>query len=169
MGITAAVPKYHRLGEGFNKREHLKAMEHSGRRTKAHGYQSAASWITEKTDGRKGILLCKWCDHKFNPKRNKYRKRFVPDPSGVTSGFMANGMCNDCKQPTVNCGGGTFYVAEELWAKVSMDPAEARRRWRQRQRMGEELSLLRKITQSNSSRRQPSARLNITDKRRIRP
>jgi hypothetical protein len=148
------VPKYHRLGEGFTKAEKLKALEHPGRRTRIAGYQSPATWITELSDMRKGILLCSFCKVNFNPRRNKYRRRFVPDPSGKTDGYQSNGQCDACKERTEAIGGGgTFFVAEEYWELVSIDPSEAKRRARQRWRMAQELSLLNRLLRDNSNRR----------------
>jgi len=124
------VPKYHRLGEGFSRAEQMKAMEAPGRRTKAKGYQSPASYICDVADSKQGVLLCDFCSAKFNPRRNRHRKRFTADLTGKSSGFTVNGTCDACKQNTALCGGGTFFVPEEIWHQVSMDPTEARRRAR---------------------------------------
>jgi hypothetical protein len=133
MGNIIVVPKYHRIGEGFSKAEKLKALEHSGRQTNPKkGYQSGASWVGDLADLRKAILLCSWCKGRFNPRRNKYRRHYVPDPTGVTDGYQHNGTCDVCKCQTINNGGGTFYVAEEHWKDLSVDPGEARRMWRAR-------------------------------------
>ena len=162
------VPKYHRLGEGFSKQEKLKAREHKGRQTNPkRGYLSPAGWITELADSRHAILLCSWCRQKFNPRRNKYRRRYVPDPTGKTSGYMANGVCDGCNERTERMGGGTIFVAEEYWLQVGIDPAEAKRRWKQRWKMAQEVSLLQKIVSANSSRKEHSG-FKINDNRRIR-
>ena len=133
MGQIVVVPKYHKLGEGFSKKEKMKAREHGGRQTNPQkGYQSGASWVGDLADLRKAILLCSWCKSKFNPRRNRYRRNYVPDPTGVTDGYQTNGTCDVCKGQTVNMGGGTLFIAEEHWEQVSVDPGEARRSWRAR-------------------------------------
>ncbi len=128
------VPKYAKLGTGFSRQEKREAQLHPGRQAnvKKGGYQSAASWICDIADLRKGILLCSWCRKYFNPKRNKYRIKYTPDPSGKTSGYVANGVCNGCKCRTEDTGGGVFLVAEEYWKQLSVDPGEARAMWRAR-------------------------------------
>ena len=122
------VPKYARVGEGFSRQERAASMEHPGRRT--DGSQSAAHWITSLTDLRKVILLCSFCRIKFNPRKNGYRRMYVADPTGRTDGYAHNGTCDACKQPTVNTGGGTAYVHEEMYRLVNQDPTEVRRRAR---------------------------------------
>lgn len=120
------TPKYAKLGQGFKRWEILNSFAHPGRRTVANGYQSPASWITELADSRKAILLCSWCDGKFNASREKYRLRYTRDPSGVTNGSVCNGMCDACKQNSADLGGGKLWVPEELWEQVSIDPERAR-------------------------------------------
>ena len=125
------VPKYSKLGQGFSKKEQLKAYEHRGRNTKLQGYQSPASWIMDKADSRRIIVLCSFCKNRFNYKKNKYLRRFTPDHTGKSSGYAVNGMCDGCKQNTMRIDsekGGTCFVAEENWEKVSMDPSLAKRR-----------------------------------------
>ena len=124
MPITI-VPKYHRLGEGFSRSEQAKSAEHPGRRT--DGSQSAASWITDLVDTRKTIILCSFCRPNFNPRKHNYRKFYVPDHTGMTDGYAVNGMCDACKNMTVNCGGGTAFVHEELYNLTCIDPVVARR------------------------------------------
>jgi hypothetical protein len=128
------VPKYSRLGQGFSRAEKLQALEHPGRRTSAKGYQSPASYICDLADAEAAILLCKWCATKFNFRKSRYRKRFVPDNTGKTDGYTVNGQCKACKQQTVNMGGGLMFVTEKTFNLVSIDPNEARRRWRQKWR-----------------------------------
>ena len=105
----------------------MKADEHPGRRTKAHGYQSAASWITDLISLKRFILLCPFCRVNFNPKRHRYRKFYASDHTGITDGHAVNGMCDACKGITQNLGGGTGFIHEEEYAKVCIDPVEARR------------------------------------------
>lgn len=121
------IPKHGKLGQGFSRADIIDSMAHPGRRTSARGYQSPASWITELADGRKAILLCQICDAKFSASKNKYRLNYTPDPTGATSGYVCNGMCDACKEQTVNLGGGKLWIAEEYWAEVSVDPQVARR------------------------------------------
>jgi hypothetical protein len=133
---TPVVPKHTKLGVGFSKEEIRDSFEHPGRRTDPRrGYQSPAGWLGDLSDARKVIILCSFCRTKFNPKRNKYRKLYVPDSSGKTDGYTANGKCDACKGQTANIGGGTIFISEETWEQVSMDPQEARRNaraaWRQ--------------------------------------
>lgn len=125
--ISVFVPKYGgKLGEGFKRWEILDSFVHPGRRTRANGYQSPATWITELADTRKAILLCSLCDRKFDASAMKYRLRYTRDPSGVTDGSLCNGMCDACKQQSSDLGGGKMWVPEELWPAVSMDPQQAR-------------------------------------------
>lgn len=127
------VPKYASLGQGFSRSEQAEANYHPGRRT--DGTQSAASWISDLAALKKTILLCAWCRGNFNPRKNGYRRLFVPDHTGNTDGYSANGMCDACKQMTATTpGGGTAYVALEHYNKVSQDPVEARRKARLRWR-----------------------------------
>lgn len=131
-GVLVAVPKHDRLGEGFSKRERIEASFHPGRRT--DGTQSAAHWVSFLSDLKKIILLCSFCRGKFNPRRHGYRRWHVSDLTGKTDGHTANGMCDACKQQTVNAGGGTAFIAEETYNLVNVDPADARRQARLRAR-----------------------------------
>lgn len=124
------VPKYHRLGEGFSRREQVKALEHPGRRT--DGTQSAASWLSDLTDLRKAITLCQaYCAPKFNPRRHGYRRFYSPDITGKTDGYTHNGTCDGCKQNTALLpGGGRTFIPEETYRLVCIDPLDARRKAR---------------------------------------
>ena len=124
------VPKYHRLGEGFTRREEAEAMVHPGRRTTPHGYQSAVSWISDLLALKKCIILCSFCAVKFPCHRYHYRKMFRADPTGKSSGYVTNGQCDACKQQTALLGGGVGYVYEELYDKSFMDPSAVRRKQR---------------------------------------
>ena len=115
------VPKYSRLGEGFSKREIANAAEHPGRRT--DGSQSAASWVGDLTDLRKCIVLCYFCAHKFNFRRNHYRRLVVGNSPN------ANGQCDACKARWFD-DSGVAYVHESEYEKVCVDPAALRRRKR---------------------------------------
>lgn len=127
-GPLIVVPKYSKIGQGFSRREKIKAMEHPGRRTDPRrGYQSAASWIADRIGLRKDVILCSFCRAKFNPRRHGYRRVFVPDYTGKTDGYTVNGQCDSCKQETPNAGGGTAFVAEEVYSLTHIDPSEARR------------------------------------------
>lgn len=129
--VNVFTPKYNRLGEGFSRIEQIAALEHQGRRTNpARGYQSAAAWVADLNDLKKCILLCSFCRVKFSHRKSHYRKMYAADLSGKTDGYTANGMCDACKQQTVNCGGGTAYVHESEYSKVCVDPLDARRKAR---------------------------------------
>ena len=122
---TFLIPKHAKLGQGFSKQEKLKAREHPGRRT--DGSQSAATWIADRLGLRKDVILCSFCRVKFNPRRHGYRRVFIPDWTGKTDGYTVNGQCDSCKQWTPNAGGGTAFVAEEVYSLTHIDPSEARR------------------------------------------
>ena len=124
------VPKYHRLGEGFSKREKIEALVHPGRRTTPRGYQSAVSWISDLITLRKYILLCSFCSFKFDPRQFGYRKSYVLDLSGMTSGYQVMGQCDSCKGRTGDLGGGTGYIAEETYHLLNVDPSVQRRKRR---------------------------------------
>ena len=129
MSVVTIVPKYHRIGEGFSRREQIAALEHPGRRT--DGTQTAAAWLSDLTDLRKMVLLCTYCRPKFNPRRARYRRFYAPDFTGKTDGFVHNGQCDGCKQQTALLpGGGTSFVAEETYSLVCIDPMDARRKAR---------------------------------------
>lgn len=129
---TIIVPAHAKLGQGFTKQQVADSLEHPGRRT--DGSQSAAHWVMNLTDLGKLIILCSFCRAKFNPRKHGYRKFYMADPSMKTDGYAANGKCDACKQPTVNCGGGTAYVAEQTYQTVCIDPVDQRRLARQRAR-----------------------------------
>ena len=124
------------LGAGYTQRERFEGdWEHPGRRT--DGRQSAATFVLDCADRRKVILLCSWCRPHFNPRAHRYRRMYIPDMSGRTDGYVANGKCFACKQQTaLSPGGGTAYISEETYAQVCQDPADARRRARQTWRTG---------------------------------
>src|SRR3990167_8989487 len=93
------VPKYGgRLGEGFSRPEIIESYAWPGRRTKASGYQSPASCITDFADGRKAIQLCAVCRTHFNPRKEHYRIRWVPTEG--SSGYLTTGPCDACNQRT---------------------------------------------------------------------
>ena len=129
MSVIILVPAHARLGEGFSRREQIKALEHPGRRT--DGVQTAATWITSLIDLRKSILLCTYCRPRFNPRRHGYRKFYAPDLTGKTDGYMHNGICDACKQQTALLpGGGMTFIPEETYQLVCIDPLDARRKAR---------------------------------------
>ena len=77
------APKYGKLGEGFSKLEKLKAQEHPGRRTNVRGYQSAVSWIERLVAHKTAIILCSFCRHEVNPRKDlKYRQFLNYDAKG---------------------------------------------------------------------------------------
>ena len=121
------VPKYYKVGQGFTKQEKFEATIHPGRSTKLKGYQSPASWICDLVDLNKPILLCNFCKVKFNHARSKYRKKYLMDITGKSSGWVSNGQCDGCKQNTALLGGGILYMPEQEWLKFSQDPRAARR------------------------------------------
>ena len=129
-GLTVIIPKYHRLGEGFSRREKAQALEHPGRRTTPHGYQSAVSWISDILALRKLLVLCSLCSIKFDYRKYHYRKFYRDDLTGKTDGCVTNGQCDACKQPTVNLGNGTAFIHEEFYGQVCIEPSEARRKRR---------------------------------------
>jgi hypothetical protein len=56
---------------------------------------------------------------------------YSPDHTGKTNGYQANGQCDGCKVQTINTpGGGTAFIAEEIYNLVNIDPVEARRQAR---------------------------------------
>lgn len=130
MNALVAVPRHARLGQGFSKRAQLKAIEHPGRRTAPHGYQSAVAWVSDLIALRKAVILCVTCCRKFEAhamRRVAYRKVYVADFTGKTDGYTVNGSCDVCTQETMLVGGGRAYQAEEVYAQTHMDPSEARR------------------------------------------
>ncbi len=129
MSAIVLVPKYHRIGEGFSRREQSQASEHPGRRT--DGTQSAAHWVSALTELRKPVLLCTYHRPLFNPRRHHYRKFYAPDLVGKTDGYTHNGKCDHCKQDTAMLpGGGTLFVHEADYNLLCLDPLDARRKAR---------------------------------------
>lgn len=129
MSLTVAVPTHAKLGEGFSKRQKIKALEHPGRRTTPHGYQSAVSWVAELLARRKVLILCMNCCRAFEQhvmRREAYRRVFIPDYTGQTDGYTVNGACDVCKQETALVGGGRAYQPEEFYRLNHLDPSEAR-------------------------------------------
>ena len=134
-GPIIIVSKYHRLGEGFSKQEIFESQVHPGRRTKVNGYQSPASWVCDLSDQKKLVILCSFCRVKFNPRKHGYRVYYSgPDSTGLTSPYLVNGQCDGCKAMPTNTGGGTGYLHESVYAKVCMDPVDARREYRAKYR-----------------------------------
>jgi hypothetical protein len=124
--VIAIVSKYAKLGEGFSKREILKASEDPGRRTKAHGYTSASAAIDNRVAQRLGIVLCGYCRPKFNPKAVHYRRAWIPNGANIDP-YRTDGKCEDCKQLTINTpGGGVMWVAEEQYHHVFHEPSGMR-------------------------------------------
>ncbi len=132
MKVAVLIPKYSKLGEGFSKKEILKASESPGRYTdpKRHGYQSAASWIDDFVARRGNIMLCTFCRHKFDPKKYHYRRAYVVGADDRPDPFRFDGKCEDCKQDTRTApGGGTYFVPEEIYPQVYHEPRRAGGRW----------------------------------------
>lgn len=130
-GLVTIVPKYARIGEGFTRRERAAAHIHPGRRT--DGSQSPASWLLDLADTRKIIILCSFCQSKFDPRRHGYRRWYAPSCTPNTDPHQVNGTCDACKELVWQ--GGRGYVSEETYSLLCRDPQEARRaaraRWRQ--------------------------------------
>ncbi len=126
---TILIPKY---SVHEKKTGRARMTPDPGRQTNPkRGYQSPAAYLDDLAAMKKAIILCSFCINKWgSPRKKGYRPRFVPDPSGVTSGYMVVGICDGCKQNTASMGGGKVYVSADLWTRVSMDPREARRRAR---------------------------------------
>jgi len=127
------VPKNAKLGEGFSKKEILKAAEHPGRQTNARrGYQSASTFINHLLGLNKPVILCSFCRPKFNPKKAKYRRFYCLDSNGQ-NGYVTNGRCDDCKEDTRRTpGGGTMFIPEETYPEICLEPHVARRSMRAR-------------------------------------
>jgi hypothetical protein len=85
MSITI-VPKYAKVGQGFSRREQLLASEDPGRPSG----RLAGGWISDLTALQKFVMLCPFCVHKFNPRKQGYEV--------WRSEVQANGKCDDCKQ-----------------------------------------------------------------------
>ena len=128
--MDTLIPKHSKLGEGFSRREKELSYIHPGRRTSVKGYQSPASWISDLLGLKKAICLCSFCKVKFDHRKHHYRKFYVVAITGLTDGHRVNGRCDACKQRMEHCGGGTAYVHESEYAKVCIDPMEARRKAR---------------------------------------
>ena len=133
--ISIFVPKHgSRLGEGFSRYEIIDSYAYPGRRTRSHGYTSAASEIMGMADARKAIQLCETCRLHFNPRKEHYRIRFVP--SMDSSGYIASGRCDACLQHSAT---NAIFVPEEIWEAVSCDPQETRIRarmaWQRREKL----------------------------------
>ena len=152
-GPIVIVSKYHRLGEGFSKKEIAKSFEHPGRRTNPHGYQSPASWISDLVALKKLIILCSICRQHFNPRKNGYRRAYIPDSSGKTSGFEVNGKCAGCKQETADVGGGTGFTPEETYNLLYVDPVQARRDARATWKAQSVWSVIQRARQSKGERK----------------
>jgi hypothetical protein len=103
----------------------MAALEWPGRRR--DGVQTAASTVCDFVDSQTALFLCSFCQPKFNPKKNKYRARYVPDYSGKTSGYIGSGRCDACSQM---CMDGKLFIHEEYWKLVSNDPGEVRAAFR---------------------------------------
>lgn len=126
--MEAFIPRGEKLGEGFSKAEILDSKIHPGRQTNPqHGYQSAVAWISDLISLRKTIILCSFCQAKFNPRKFRYRVMFVPDDTGKTDGYTVNGYCDSCKGWTPDLSGGRAYTPEETYQEIHVDPFEARR------------------------------------------
>lgn len=143
--ISVFVPKHGgKLGEGFSRHEIIDSYAYPGRRTKPHGYTSAASEVTGLADARKAIQLCEVCRLHFNPRKEHYRIRFVP--SIDTSGYTASGRCDACLQYSAT---NAIFVSEETWEAVSCDPQEARIRarmaWKRREKLPSVFDVLSRI------------------------
>ena len=127
---TLLIPRGAKLGQGFTPAEQREAAFHPGRRT--DGTQSAATWIADLTDARKLITLCGFCARHFNPKKHGFRRWYVPDHTGATSGYAVSGQCDGCKTKLI--ANGVSFLPEEHYALVCIDPITARREARQRAR-----------------------------------
>ena len=77
----------------WTDQDRLKATEDKGR----HWKRPAGGYIDDLAALRKCIVLCSFCVHKFNPRRNRYRKE--------TDFPQVTGRCDGCcPRP----GGRTF-------------------------------------------------------------
>ena len=166
------IPKYTKLGHGYKPKDRLR--EHPGRQTNPkRGYQSPASYLDDLAAMKQAIILCSFCINKWgSPRKKGYRARFVPDPSGVTSGYAVHGTCDACKQKTGNMGGGKVYVAAETWKTISMDPVEAKRRARDLWRKQKDMSVIREAVtdaRNNPHKYRPKKiQFAVTDTRRFK-
>lgn len=123
LAPTVAVPKYGRLGSGFTRREVAQSHIHAGRRV--DGTQTPASWLLDLADTRKMILLCAFCQSKFNPARHGYRRWYAPSHTPNTDPHQVNGKCDACKAMVTS--GGRGYISEETYSRLCREPGEARR------------------------------------------
>lgn len=160
------IPKHSKLGKGYHIRDMVR--ESPGRQVNPEkGYQSPAVFLDDLVQLKQAIILCSFCVVKWNPHKNKYRARYIPDPSGVTSGYAVQGKCDACKQMTGNMGGGKVYINMDDWAKVSIDPATARRRAREVWMQGQSMKVW--ASAATDVRKNPRKYgLKITDRRRVK-
>ncbi len=166
------VPKYQSLGKGYKARDRMR--EDPGRQTNPKkGYQSPAAYLDDLAALKRAIILCSFCVNKWgSPRKKGYRARFVPDPSGTTSGYAVQGKCDACKQMTGHMGGGKVYVAADLWKRVSMDPVEAKRRarnlWSKRRDMSNLKKVIADATHNPHKYRPKRVSFTMSDKRRVK-
>ncbi len=144
-----------------------------GRQTNPkRGYQSPAAYLDDLAALKQAIILCSFCVVKWNPRKEGFRARFVPDPTGVASGYTVMGKCDACKQMTGNMGGGKVYVSVDTWNKVSMNPREARRRARDAWQKGRDMDELQKgiadAIHNPHKYRPKKVQFAVTDKRRVK-
>ena len=165
------LPKYRVIEKKLGKPI---PQEYMGRQSDPkRGYESPAAHLDNLAAQKKCIILCSFCQPKWgNPRKKGYRARFVPDPSGVTNGYTVTGQCDACKQQTGNMGGGKLYINEEDYLKISMDPAEARKRARSKWARHKDAGELRKITadKKNNPNKYGTKKtiFAVTDKRRFK-
>ena len=112
--MIIAVPKNAKLGEGFTKAQITKGFEDPGRKPGriAGGYMSDLAAL------KKTIILCPFCEHKFNPRKSNYEvwNRF----------YMAHGRCDGCKQLSFQA---KIYNHEAYTSAVEMPGNRRRGRW----------------------------------------
>lgn len=88
---------YEHKQQGFREHQRLK---HPGRPImNPHG-----GWVTDKAERTKGLLLCRKCSPKFDPKAYQYYR---------TREFMVHGPCDACKQ-YAPINSATFFIHESF-------------------------------------------------------
>ncbi len=109
-----AVPKYAKLGQGFSRQELLQAAEAPGRPI----YRLAGGWIADMVALKKFIMLCEFCQPKFNPRKHGYEV-YREETHSV-------GQCDGCNQMSTHLRG---YISQSLHSTLGEERVKHRGRW----------------------------------------
>lgn len=107
MSVTLFLPK------PMTPARRIEAMRAPGRTVG----RTAGGWIADMVGLKQSVVLCGFCEGKWQPKAAGYRR--------AHESYFVRDRCDGCRQ----YGTGKFFVHESVYLQVTDPPRRAKGRW----------------------------------------